>query len=352
MVAVSQNISADTASSAIDEHERLLRLFSNRVALKKAYSDLRQRERQLNQSLAGAAQHGERLERKLAYLEELLTGENTALGTMLFYHLRGLWRRCHQHLVTAAHQMATRTSGKRRVERIEEWRAQHAERVAAVEQQLVSEKASIMSLRQLLRDLEAQYLRARYPWHWWRRRRLTQEKRVVTEDLRAHVAAHDETLATAREVRVERPPADRALPIADQRVINLHLLAMAQFMTRFFESAGDLAAKSRLAYHREVGAVDYGDDAQCRRLMNIVDQSFTRFRDFTATENFMALLRTQVQWLAKRARYAADNAVIPDPFDADPLNMVDEERQARFTPIVEVLRDDQWSVSRALITDG
>ena len=350
MVAATDKIGPTT--SAIDEQERLLRLFSNRVALKKAYSELRQKERDLNASLKGAEQRSEALQQRLAYLEALLTDEQTALPTMLFYHLRGLWRRCNQHLKNSCQQMATRITGKRTVEMIEQWREAHSERLAAIENKLVTEKASIMALRQLLRDLEAQRFRAKYPWHWWLRRRLKAEQQSVTEDLRVHVANHDDTLAQARAVRVERPPKDRVLPVRDQRVINLHLLALAQFMTRFFESAGELAEKSRQAFHREVGAIDYGADLNCRRLMVAVDQSFEKFRNYTATEQFAGLIRTQVKWLSQRAEYADAESVIPEPFDVDPLNLVDEQRQSKFTPIATILRDDQRSVSQALLTNA
>ena len=233
---------------------------------------------------------------------------------------------------------------------IEQWRDAHSQRLSDIEQKLVGEKASIMALRQLLRDLEAQRVRAKYPWHWWLRRRLKAEQRNVTEDLRVHVADHDETLAHARAVRVERPPKDRVLPVSDQRVINIHLLAMAQFMTHFFEAAGNLAAKSRQAFHREAGAVEYGDDTNCRRIMMAVDQSFEKFRDYTASPEFAELIRTQVKWLSHRAHYADEESVIPEPFDVDPLNLVDEQRQSRFAPIASILRDDQWSVSEALLT--
>lgn len=348
MAVASQKL--DASAAALIEQERLLNLFSNRVALKKAYSELRYSERALKTQLDEANARAQSLDAKLGYLEGLLTDEQTALGTMLFYHLKGLWRRCNGHLRTSRDQMATRISGRRAVERIEQWRLEHADHLASVDQQLVAEKANILSTRRLLRDLEAQILKARYPWHWFRRRRIRREQRSVTEELRAQVALHDDTLAKAREARVQRPPNDQLMTVSDQRTINLHLLALAQFMTRHFEKTGDLAEKSRQAFHQGVGTIEYGDDRYCRGVMLQIDQSFEWFCGFTQKPEFSAAMRGQVKWLAANATYAYGDSTIPEPFRVDPLTMIDKSDHDRFTPIGDVLQQDQWSVAGVLLS--
>ena len=332
------------------EQERLIELFSNRVALKKAYSQLRQRERALQSQLGSAEQRAADMERRLAYLEGLLTDEDTALGTMVYYHLRGLWRRCHRYLGSVAEQMSTRISGRRTVAAIEAWRAEHAVRLAECEQQLVEEKASIVTLRQLLRDIEQQRLKSRMPWHWLRRRRLSDELVEVTSELRVKVAHHDETLQAARTLRAARAPVDRSLQTVDKRAINLQLLARAQFLAHHF-AAGDLVAKARNAMFREVGAIDYGDETECRALMSRVDTRFAQFQAIAAADDFGPGMDEQANRLAATVVYAEDNSVLPEPAGRiDPMRLT-EARSERFAPLREVLDGDLWSVSRVFLTD-
>ena len=70
--------------------ERLLTLFSNRTALKKAHRDLLAEHRLLDERLRDANAEGEALKTKVDYLESKLADRDGAPGLLLHYQLRGL----------------------------------------------------------------------------------------------------------------------------------------------------------------------------------------------------------------------------------------------------------------------
>ena len=75
-----------------------------------------------------------------------------------------------------------------------------------------------------------------------RRRRLDEQHEALAMDLKQQMIAHGQTIEQVRQLKKAKPPELAELPVEDRRVINLHVLAMAQFLHAHFDEYGGKAA--------------------------------------------------------------------------------------------------------------
>lgn len=335
-----------------DDQSRRIALFSNRVALKKAYATaLRQQERDAL-ALQASDREIQRLQTKLDYLENLLTEPDSAFSTLLFFHLRGLWRRCHRHLSGRAQLLTTRASGRRRVVAIESWQARHKLKMTTLDDTLDVERDDMTSLKKQLRALTHQLNQSGGWWRWFKRRRLQRERDGLALLLQSALITHNETMLEWRRMKRQRAPKDVTLTVNDARHTNLQILATAQFMHRFFDERG-LTELTRMAFHRDVGVIDFGDDRKCRELFTNVDRSYAAFRECAADPEHELLLAPQVHRLASLACYDSNSAVVPEPFEVPVDGLIRGEGGLTvnddFADPRTVIDEDIWSVSQAFV---
>ncbi|MEM7610197.1 MAG: hypothetical protein AAF270_00760 [Pseudomonadota bacterium] len=334
------------------DQERLLELFSNRVELKKSFAQLRRERRELEKALESSEAQAEQLRIRLEYLEGLLTDGNTAVGTMVFYHLRGLWRRCAKRLSDTANDMSRRIAGRRQVMAIETWQEQRRQQLAELEQLLVDEKQSILTIKAAISKNNDELQHGARLWGWLRARRLKQEGKSLGSELQAQLIAHNATIERHRQLKNTRAPAAEALTVDDKRSINLHVLALAQFLYAHFEEAG-LVARAATAISKDVGAIDYGDDVECERIMRLTENTFRALVELESQPEFRAHLARQAKHLSRFARYASETSVIPEPFEVTVEQALASEPDLLvsqyFAEPRAVTDNDVWSVSRAFI---
>ncbi|MEO0574392.1 MAG: hypothetical protein AAF004_02935 [Pseudomonadota bacterium] len=335
-----------------DDQSRRIALFSNRVALKKAYaSALRQHEHDAR-ALQSSDREIQRLQTKLDYLENLLTEPDSAFSTLLFFHLRGLWRRCHRHLASRAELLTTRASGRRRVVAIESWQARHKLKMTTLDDTLEHERGDMTGLKKQLRALGHELERSSGWWRWFKRRRLQRERDGLALLLQSALITHNETMQQWRRMKRQRAPKDVTLTLNDARHTNLQLLATAQYMHRFFDERG-LTELTRMAFHRDVGVIDFGDDRKCRELFTSVDRAFVQFLETVADAEHEPMLAPQVHRLAELARYDSDTAVVPEPFELPVDGMIRGDGgltvSDAFADPRTVIDEDIWSISQAFV---
>lgn len=334
------------------EDDRLLELFSNRVRLKKEFARLRNERYELEAALGRAESETSNMKRRLEYLEDLLTEQQTVVTTTLFYHLRGLWRRCHQRLCHLANDMGRQIAGRRQIMQIEQWQSSRKQRLETSRELAVEQERAIELTKQKLTDCAQQRQAASRPWHFMRRRRLDEQHEALAMDLKQQMIAHGQTIEQVRQLKKAKPPELAELAVKDRRVINLHVLAMAQFLHAHFDEYG-LVEKAAVAINKQVGTIEYGSDDDCRAIMRQSDNAFQSLLALERGPEFRPHLLRQADHLNRNATYATENSVIPEPFDvldgaADGVtaSLVVSEH---FSTPGQVLGSDVWSISKAFI---
>ena len=332
------------------EDDRLLELFSNRVKLKKEFARLRNERYELEASLGRAENETSVMKRRLEYLEDLLTERQTAVSTMLFYHLRGLWRRCNRRLQHLAADMGRQIAGRRQVMQVEQWQATRKQRLAAAEQLAVEQQGAIETTKKTITTCSAERQAASKPWHFMRRRRLNEQHESLAIELKQQIIEHGQTLDQIKQLKKAKPPELAELAVADRRVINLHVLALAQFLFAHFDEYG-LVERSAAAFNKQVGTIEYGSDEDCAAIMRQSDNAFKALLALERAPEFRPHLLRQAEHLKRNATYSSESAVIPEPFDVldgaaegDTVSLVVSEH---FASPGQVLGADVWSISRA-----
>lgn len=334
------------------EDDRLLELFSNRVKLKKEFARLRNERYELEASLGRAETETATMKRRLEYLEDLLTERQTAVSTMLFYHLRGLWRRCNRRLQYLATDMGRQIAGRRQVMQVEQWQATRKQRLATAEQLAMDQQRAIETTKQAIAACSAERQRATRPWQFVRRRRLNEQHESLAVELKQQMIEHGQTLEQVKQLRKAKPPELAELPVEDRRVINLHVLALAQFLYAHFEEYG-LVERAAAAFNKQVGTIEYGSEEDCAAIMRQSDNAFKALLALERAPEFRPHLLRQAEHLKRNARYSSGSAVIPEPFDVldgaadgETASLVVSEH---FAAPGQVLGADVWSISKAFI---
>lgn len=351
-MALSALFGSGTRGRRGSEDDRLLELFSNRVKLKKEFARLRNERYELEAALTRAETETGTMKRRLEYLEDLLTERQTALSTMLFYHLRGLWRRCNRRLQHLATDMGRQIGGRRQVMQLEQWQATTKQRLAAAEQAALEQQRAIEATKQAITECSAERQQVSRPWQFMRRRRLNERHESLALELKQQIITHGQALDQIKQLRKAKPPELAELPVSDRRVINLHVLALAQFLYAHFDEYG-LVERAAAAFNKQVGTIEYGSEEDCAAIMRQSDNAFKALLALERAPEFRPHLLRQAEHLKRNARYSSDSAVIPEPFDVldgaaegDTVSIVVSEH---FASPGQVLGGDVWSISKAFI---
>ena len=160
----------------------------------------------------------------------------------------------------------------------------------------------------------------------------------------------DETLPGSRQKA--KPPELAELPVADRRVINLHVIALAQFLYAHFDEYG-LVERAAAAFRKQVGTIEYGTEDDCQAIMRQSDNAFRALLALERAPEFRPHLLRQAEHLKRNAAYSSDAATVPEPFDLVEGNATGETVSLvvseHFATPGEVLGSDVWSVSKAFI---
>ena len=336
------------------QDERLMELFSNRVELKKEFARLREERLQLEEKLVRREGEAARLKQKLEYLEGQLTDKNTAASTVVFYQLRGLWRRCAKRLLTLSTQMAKQISDKREAQAIAKWNAEHAKKVAVLDQQLVDEKTEIIEQKQSVRTTIETLKTKDKAWHFFSRRKLEKERDRFSDALKQQLIAHNVTLERRKQLETARAPEVETLTLDDKRMINLTVIAMAQFLHAHFDEYM-LSSKAKAAMAKHLGSIDYGSEEECEKIHSSLRLAFDSLMKLEKGPEFFAHTRRQASHLASIATYSSDTATRPEPFLAAPDAQGSDDIDGLviseyFSPPAAVMKPDFWTMSEATLS--
>lgn len=345
-------MSASQNQRATAEDERLLALFSNRVELKKSFEDIRAERNMLRESLSEANDQVRALTLKLEYLEQLLTDGDRAAETVLYYRLRGLWRRFARHLYDCADLMSRRIVGRRKVNAIETWQASQKRKIEKLDDKLRREEQALELSRRQLLDNEQAAQRLRRSWRYWLRRRLARQRLTLSEEVKARSETRAAFLDHKKSLRLARPPASIGLTVEDKRTINLHLLALAQFLQAHAERFDLLDPMARVMAH-ELGAVSYDDETRVSTLMRSTEQCEAALNALESDGEIETMVARQARHLQTLARFERPDDVLPGAFlgqSGEPSEQTDVlVISSAFAKPAEVIAGNHWQFSEVLV---
>ncbi|MEM9384521.1 MAG: hypothetical protein AAGA68_05630 [Pseudomonadota bacterium] len=345
-VALDEVTGLDPVPTNGDADDRLVALFKNRAELKKAFSELRSECDHLRERLAAIEADPAQSNQRLAALEQRLSERETAYPALVYFQLRGLWRFCHNQLIEFSEQLQEQHLGRERDDRAQGFRAQQQQSLAVFDERLARIGEEYARERQTILDQQARLKALKGFWNHFKRRgvrdELSHQEAVVTE-IRGRV----DQLRQERKAQLDQQPPDfSGLSVEARRKINLAVLAFAQYLFVEF-SENSLAAFSRKAMSASVTEVAYGSQRDCEALMEIIERSMQQMAN---KRGYADELKLRARHLKLKAQFQGDQATVPTVESMATFPLEFHQGQAGVQVDVNILADDYWSASEALIT--
>ncbi|MEN7342754.1 MAG: hypothetical protein AAAFM81_07395 [Pseudomonadota bacterium] len=306
------NDSAEILDGSGDD--RLLTLFSNRTALKKAHRELLVEHRLLEERLHDANAETDALKTKVDYLESKLSDRDGAPGLMLHYQLRGL----REQLIAAMTEVIKRSVeamyAQHREQAEREWRDSHAGNLSRIAGKIAAEQAQRDRTRGEITTQRSALAAHKAPWWYWRRKTIRAAIESLRRELDARSDALDALLAHHHSIEQQTPPsiAD-VLSTREKREVNVMALLVYREFLDCYE--GDTyIERIKMACKREPGAIDYGKVEKATSILqDLADKADAWLERVTANLNGDALDRA-AQPLLRIAQYDAEKDTTPCDF--------------------------------------
>lgn len=251
------------------EDGRVVELFRSRAELRKQHEELNDTLQRLRDRLKQQEAATQRVQGLLEALESRLESADSGLSTLVFYHLRALWRDGRLVIGQLVQELAGKQEEReRKAFALEGNRRQFAQR-QALEQQLRQAETAVVAARQQLAACDARLKQLDKWWHRWQRPKVAATRPVLL----AAVERADEALRAAR-ARVENLEKTGSgefpgISVEAKRAINIAAIACAEVLCLRLART-NLVAQARTAMARREPGDHYGDLAACVAFMGDV----------------------------------------------------------------------------------
>jgi hypothetical protein len=325
------------------EEERLLKLYWNRVELKRSLDDLEEEVRQLRDLLKQQQALLLRAGEDAEGLEQVLANPELGFGAMVHFALRGLWRAGRVQLQQVATEMRRQLEEQERraqqggLQAARRLRLQEADgKIAAAQEQVTAARAQVAAAERDLISLSS-------PWHYFQR----QEQRELLADVRIReqgAVAALESLRVVRATLLKEPLMEYSgLSVEGRRSVNLHVLALAQVLMARLMPEG-IAPQMKLAWQRDLGSLRYGTRTECLARLAQVNGAANLLR---TTAVAAPQMREQAERLAQAAVYRNGMETLPASvtLEADTAQLPGSNVTA-----AQLLADDYFEIRRILLS--
>lgn len=329
-------IAFGSGRAEVADDGRVLHLFRNRIELKKSFSTAQEEIQRLRDRVKQQEGATARVQELLQGLEARLAQPASAFPALVYYQLRELWnlgRSLLQQLIT---DLETQQLERERKNFFAEFNRRQFGRRQDVEADCLQTEVAAAAARARVADYERRLAGLQRFWHYFQRRRLRQELHAA--NIQSLLA--EQTLGEARAVRAAldaEQPSFTGLSIDARRAINLAAVAYGQALLERLTRTGLFESARQASRQREPTPGEYGDRANCERLMNDIQRARLLLEQ---RAEVLSEIRARTEALRRIAQYRNSSDVVPD---ADSLASGD------ISVASHVLADDCWDIYRVLL---
>jgi hypothetical protein len=334
----------DLAEAAPREEDELLNLFRNRAELKKAFSDLQKALRLAEERLASQEAATRRAEERFHSIEQLLAQPGTGYTALVYFHLRALWRSCHERLQAISDELRGRHEERQGREQLARYNQEKGRQLAALDQQIGQARDELEERAARLGAARAELDAAQGLLAYARRRELNEVLLQRQVELGAARARLGELQERRSSVHAESWPGFEGLDNATKREINLLIIAAAQELYLYF-STDELARKARDANVNTVQEMRYGTEEECKILIGKIRQAVASLGpDRPRPEDIAA----RAQDVTREAQFRSARETVPMAASVARIDLTvrsTEGAGVRRIPLeVNVLADEYWNI--------
>ncbi|MEI8298435.1 MAG: hypothetical protein WCH32_10470 [Pseudomonadota bacterium] len=326
-----------------DGQERLLKLYWNRVGLKKELADLDDEVYQLGDKLKQQAAATQRVRDEFESLETLLGNPELGHAVLAHYQLRGLWRACHLQLAQFVTELRRQQEDRERKQELVQFHEERQVRVVLAARRLVEANQALEAQLQAAAALKGRLAASRGVWHYFRRRALQEEVARQAPQLAGAQQALDDLVRAKRTIEKEPWPEFVGLSLEGQRAINNAVLGYAQLLYVQLADLG-LAQRARVARLGTIQNTQYGSRAECDALMAEIAAALAMVK---ARRDLGEELKARTELLRAAVTYRRSADSIPQDRSLPSAYAYG----GRAVPVREanVLAEDYWDLQQLLL---
>ncbi|HVY22257.1 MAG TPA: hypothetical protein VG962_02780 [Steroidobacteraceae bacterium] len=332
-----------------EEDERLMKLYLNRVELKKEFSRLQDENYRLQQQLKKSeALHGQALGRH-KQLEEFFGDPGNAGTGLIFYQLQMIWNKATARVIELAQELNVQQLERERRLQLMEFNQKRQRRLAELERQILDAQSNVDAMDAKLLLLQRKLQSLNRFWHYFKRREVLTTVAPVQAEYDAARMQLDELHAVHERLAQEPDPPAVGLSVSGKRLVNTAVLAYAQQLVERLGAEG-IAPLAKETINKRVQDASYGNTAAAKQLLEKLPAALKMLRD---NSRDLQKLKSYTTKLRANASYRTDDDTVPMPESIGTTTVRilgnDLSQQKAEFEEVNVLLDNYWDLYSTLI---
>ena len=325
------------------ENDKLYDLYWNRAELKKEFSALRNEKYELQNRLKEQQGETARVQQQIQHVENLLQDRDWAFNVVAFYQLRRLHTHCHNMLFRFGEQLKQQREKRVHRQVVDDWTSRRDSEAAVLEtrlgelriqtqrfeDQLQLQRQKLAKMNSLMKLLYGRSLESGNDDLIGRIEAGHIRERVILEEL--------------DRLRHQTPPDHHGLDKATKRSINFMILSFLQQLYLTYEDHGS-ARLAKEASEKSVGAVNYGEKADCDAIVLHLEQ---QYEQAAVTKESPEIIKQRAKMIAARAVFADDADAVPVAESVATVFSIDADGVIRESQ-ADLLGDNYFAIKQVL----
>ncbi len=327
--------------------EQLLKLYWNRVELKKDFSGLREERYQLQEQIKDREAQTRRTESQLEALEDLLVSPDGGYNAIVFYQLRALWRACSAQLKKFAAELKKQQEDRERKKEIMEFNQDRQQRLNQLNSEIDAVKAEAEEFKAGIAALESQLKSLKGFWNYFKRSRLKQEIDSRQADFEQYRSRLEKLFEARLQIEGQPWPEFPGLGAEGKRLINIATIALAQHLYIHF-SEDKLASLAKEAMQRQPQEVKYGTKQECGYRMEKIKKSLVGMK---AALDRTQDIKARSGYFKEKAKYRSESETVPMVESVASLSLGPTGPVLpRSVSDINILQEDYWGLYDVFLT--
>lgn len=299
---------AAAAPGEDETDQRLVDLFQKRRLLKKAYDKSAAELTTTREELDALRNQAEEMGKRLMALDDFLCDPEKGQSVIVHYQLAQLWSRCNGLLAERAYELSQKHEADEKQQLLVEFADAQRQKLVAAEDKLRFAQAQLDEVLLRKRQLETDMAASQRFWHYFKRKRLVGELANLDATLKPVANRHQELTDEVDGIKQAPTPEFKGLSVQAKRMINLHTIAMAQYLYQTL-MLNQVAQHAQNTSGKQPNSNVYGDTKTCLQMLVYVSEGNTRLNNDPERQ---LKLSQRFAHLQEKARYASGTDTLPE----------------------------------------
>jgi hypothetical protein len=287
---------------------RLVDLFQKYKLLKKTSDKTLAELNTTREELAALRNQAEEMGKRLMALDDFLADPEKGQSVIVHYQLAQLWSRCNGMVAERAYELSQKHEAEEKQQLLVEFANAQRQKLAAAEDKLRFAQAQLDEVSLRKRQLETDLAASQRFWHYFKRKRLVGELENIDATLKPVANRHKELSEEVEGIKQAPTPEYKGLSLQAKRAINLHLIALAQYLYQAL-MLNQVAQHAQNTHGQQPNSSVYGDTKTCLQMVVHISEGNSRLNNDAERQ---LKLSQRYAHLQEKARYASGTDAVPE----------------------------------------